>query len=93
MRIERQVLFWLAALVLAVVVIGALREILLPFIIGIIIAYALNPLIDMFTKRGLSRIAASAIVLAGLIALLAILLVNVAPSPSTLSAQMRPSWA
>lgn len=79
MRIERQVLFWLLALLIAVLIIGALRDILLPFIIGMIIAYALNPIVDRLTRLGLSRTAASAIMLAAGIALLALLLVNVAP--------------
>ncbi len=79
MRMERQVLFWLLALLLTVLVIGALRDILLPFIIGIIVAYALNPIVDQLMKSGLSRTAASAIILAVLISLLAVLLVKVAP--------------
>jgi predicted PurR-regulated permease PerM len=79
MRIERQVLFWLAALVALVVLVGALRDILLPFIIGIIIAYALNPIVDVAMRAGLSRTVASAIILAVLITLIGVLLVNVAP--------------
>ena len=79
MRTERQVLFWLVALVVAALIVGALRDILLPFIVGMIIAYALNPIVDWLMTRGLSRTMASAIILAGLIALLAVLLVNVAP--------------
>ncbi len=79
MRIERQVFFWLAALAIGVVIIGTLRDILLPFIVGVIVAYALNPAVDWLMKRGLSRMVASGIIMAGLIALLAVLLVNVAP--------------
>ena len=79
MRIERQVLFWLLALLIAVLVVGALRDILLPFIVGMIIAYALNPIVDGLMRLGLSRTFASAIILASGISLLALLLVNVAP--------------
>lgn len=79
MRMERQVLFWVAALILAVAAIGLLRDILLPFIIGIIIAYALNPIVDRLMKFGMSRTVASATILALGIALMAILLVNLAP--------------
>ena len=79
MRIERQVLFWIAALLLAVTAIGVLRDILLPFIVGIIIAYALNPIVDRLMKLGVSRTAASAIILASGIALVVLLLINLAP--------------
>lgn len=79
MRIERQVLFWFAALLIAVVIVGALREILLPFIIGIMIAYALNPIVDRCMAIGLSRTLSSAIILALLLTLLAVLVINLAP--------------
>lgn len=79
MRIERQVFFWLAALVVALLIIGALREIMLPFIVGIIVAYALNPIVDRLVTWGASRTLASAIIMAVLIALLIVLLINVAP--------------
>ncbi|MFX8270402.1 hypothetical protein ABTL25_20145, partial [Acinetobacter baumannii] len=70
MRIERQVLFWMSALVLMLAAIGLLRDILLPFIIGIIIAYAASPVVDRLTSHGLSRTTASALILAGLLAVL-----------------------
>jgi predicted PurR-regulated permease PerM len=79
MRMERQVLFWVAALALAIAAIGLLRDILLPFIIGMIIAYALNPIVDRLMKLGMSRTAASATMLTLGVSVLVILLVNLAP--------------
>ncbi len=79
MRMERHVYFWLAALIGMVLVVGALRDVLLPFIVGIIIAYALNPIVDRLVAARLSRTLASAIILALLIALITVLLVIVAP--------------
>lgn len=79
MRIERQVLFWMSALVLMLAAIGLLRDILLPFIIGIIIAYAASPVVDRLTSHGLSRTTASALILAGLLAVLIIALVWLVP--------------
>ena len=79
MRIERQVLFWLVALLIVVLIVGALRDILLPFLVGVIVAYALNPIVDRCMALGLSRTTASGFILAILIALLAILIVNLAP--------------
>ena len=55
MRVERQVLFWGAALLALVVAIGVLRDILLPFVAGATLAYFLNPLADRLTRLGLRR--------------------------------------
>ena len=64
MRVERQVLFWLAALLALVVMIGVLKDVLLPFIVGVVIAYALNPIVERLMLAGLSRTVASALILA-----------------------------
>ena len=37
----------------------ALQEILLPFVAGIVLAYALNPLTDRLERLGIGRLAAS----------------------------------
>ena len=55
MRVERQVLFWGAALLVLVVAIGVLRDILLPFVAGATLACFLNPLADRLTRLGLRR--------------------------------------
>lgn len=62
MRIERHVLFWLAALAGVVLLIGALREILLPFVVGMVIAYFFNPLADRLSAWGMNRMLAAAII-------------------------------
>jgi predicted PurR-regulated permease PerM len=64
MRIERQVLFWLSATVVLVLLIGLLRSILLPFVAGIVIAYFLNPAADWLTRWGLPRWLASVLIVA-----------------------------
>ena len=43
MRVEKQLWFWLAALALVVVAIALLKDILLPFVAAIVVAYFLNP--------------------------------------------------
>ncbi|MBA4171450.1 MAG: AI-2E family transporter [Hyphomicrobium sp.] len=78
MRVERQMLFWLSALVAALVLIGLLRDILLPFVAGIILAYFLNPAADWLERRGLPRTWASIVIVAlGAIALVTILVLLV----------------
>ena len=54
MRIEKQLWFWLAALALVVLAIALLKDILLPFVAAIVIAYFLNPLADRLQARGLA---------------------------------------
>lgn len=79
MRIERQALFWLAALVVAVLGIYWLKDVLLPFVIGMIIAYALNPVAERLVRLGLSRVLASALIVALIVLLFALAVVFLAP--------------
>ncbi|MEQ1614887.1 MAG: AI-2E family transporter [Hyphomicrobiaceae bacterium] len=79
MRVERQVLFWLAAMLLVVLALLALKDVLLPFLIGIVIAYALNPLADRMARLGMSRAAASTLIVAGMVVVLVLLLVFLVP--------------
>ena len=79
MRIERQLVFWITALILLLLGVGLLRDILLPFIVGIIIAYALNPAVDRLMTWGLSRTIASAVALTGVLAVVGIILVSLVP--------------
>jgi predicted PurR-regulated permease PerM len=69
MRIERQLAFWLATLALLVLAIAVLKDILLPFVAAIVLAYFLNPLADKLQDRGIGRIWAATIIV-GLMALL-----------------------
>ena len=79
MRVERQVLFWLAAMLLVVLAMLALKDVLLPFLIGIVIAYALNPLADRMANLGISRAVASALIVAALVVVIVLLLVFLVP--------------
>lgn len=59
MRAERQVLFWVTAAALLILTIAVLKDILLPFVAGIAVAYFLSPLADRLVTLGLNRIVAS----------------------------------
>ncbi len=73
-RKENQILFWLGALVLFVLAIGLLRDILLPFVAGVIIAYFLNPVAERLSAWGVPRIWSSAfLVVAGGVVIVALL--------------------
>ena len=60
---QRQVAFWLAALVLAVAALYVLRGILLPFVAGLALAYLLDPLADRFERMGVGRLGATLLIL------------------------------
>lgn len=64
MTFQRQVLFWIGALLLFVLLMWVLREVLLPFVAGIVLAYFLNPVADRLEKLGVSRMFASLIMIA-----------------------------
>ena len=69
MRIGRQLWFWLAALVVVVLAIALLKDILLPFVTAIVVAYFLNPLADRLEALGLKR-AWAAVVIVGVAAVI-----------------------
>jgi predicted PurR-regulated permease PerM len=76
MRVERQVLFWIGAAVLLILTVALLKDILLPFIIGIAVAYFLSPIADRLVALGINRTLASALIVAlgAVLAVLAIVL-------------------
>jgi hypothetical protein len=76
MNLTRPIMFWIAtcAVIAAVVL---LREILLPFVAGIVLAYLFNPLANRLERFGLSRLlAALAIIGAFIVGWVALLLLT-----------------
>ncbi|RMD64449.1 MAG: AI-2E family transporter, partial [Alphaproteobacteria bacterium] len=55
MTVERQMRFWLVGLALLALGLYLLRDILLPFVAGMAVAYLLDPLCDRLERWGLSR--------------------------------------
>ena len=78
-RQQRQVLFWSAVAVLFVLAILALQEILLPFVAGIVLAYALNPLTDRLERLGIGRLAASGLTVLLLLIVFVVVLIVLVP--------------
>jgi len=79
MRIERQVLFWLSAALLSVLLIGLLRPVMLPFVAGIVIAYFLNPAADTLASWGIPRVIAAVLIIALFAAAIIVALVFLVP--------------
>jgi predicted PurR-regulated permease PerM len=79
MTVQRQIGFWVAALVALVLALWLLSPIMLPFIAGLALAYFLDPVADALENLGLPRLAASLVILIASILVLALLLVLVVP--------------
>lgn len=58
----RQVFFWGGALALFIVIISVLSDVLLPFVLGMILAYFLDPLANLLESKGLSRLMATTLI-------------------------------
>ena len=77
-RQTRITLFWLATLIALVAVLFVFRAILLPFVAGLAVAYALDPVADWLEKRGINRaVAALAVVVLIVILFVAVFLLIV----------------
>jgi predicted PurR-regulated permease PerM len=79
MQFERNIVFWLVALVVFVGLLWLLSPILLPFVLGLAVAYGLNPLTKRLTARGMSRLVAASVILGGFVLALALLVLLIAP--------------
>jgi predicted PurR-regulated permease PerM len=64
MPVQRQIGFWLAALVIVALTLFVLRQVLLPFVAGMALAYVLDPVADRLERLGLGRLGATILILA-----------------------------
>ncbi|MGH6672947.1 MAG: AI-2E family transporter [Xanthobacteraceae bacterium] len=67
MRLEWHIAFWIVALIVFVGLLWLLSPVLLPFVVGMATAYLLDPLTTRLSKRGLSRLVAALVILAGFV--------------------------
>src|SRR4051812_48868178 len=64
MSVQRQIGFWLAAVAVVALGLYILREVLLPFVAGMALAYMLDPVADRLERLGLGRLGATILILA-----------------------------
>ncbi|HUV32412.1 MAG TPA: AI-2E family transporter [Devosiaceae bacterium] len=64
MTLRTQITIWLLLAGLSILFIWVFRGILLPFIVGLLLAYLLDPIADWLGRRGLSRLIATILILA-----------------------------
>lgn len=80
MSLQRQVVFWVAALVLFGVWVYVLRDILLPFVVGLALAYFLDPVADRLERLGIGRLGATLVIVLVFTLLLVAFVVVLAPA-------------
>jgi predicted PurR-regulated permease PerM len=77
--LQRQVAFWLAVLVVFVLLLWLLSDILLPFVAGAAIAYLLAPLTDRLERLGINRLVSALTIIIVVVLALVYAILLVAP--------------
>lgn len=77
--LRRQLMFWLAALIVFIFFLMMFRTILLPFIVGMALAYFLDPVADRLERLGLSRMWATVVILVTFIVVFVLSLMIIIP--------------
>jgi predicted PurR-regulated permease PerM len=80
---ERQVVFWLAAVVALAAVLWLLSGMLLPFIAGMAVAYLLAPATDRLERLGVSRLVAALAMITLFVLAFVLLVLAIAPILAT----------
>jgi predicted PurR-regulated permease PerM len=79
MSVTRPIIFWIAILAALVAVVVLLREVLLPFVAGMVLAYLLNPLANRIERLGVNRLLATLAILLLVVVTITLLIVLVMP--------------
>ena len=85
MTLTRQMTFWVLTLVVTLLVLYVLREILLPFVAGMALAYLLDPLANRLERLGVNRLVATLVIIGAVVLMFVILMLIFVP---ILSAQL-----
>lgn len=84
--LRRQIVFWLLVLAFFVVFLWLFSTILLPFVAGMALAYFLDPVADRLESWGLTRMAATSVILLTFVILLVLAFIIVIPLLATQAA-------
>jgi predicted PurR-regulated permease PerM len=79
MRVERQVLFWAAAIAAVLYLVYLLGSTITPFAAGIVLGYLLDPVVIKLQRFGFNRLGASLLILIAFALGMVIVLILVAP--------------
>lgn len=76
---QNQIKIWVAILIVGVVALWLFRGILLPFVVGLALAYLLNPAVGLVQRAGIRRGWATSIVLGGVLLIIAGIMFIIVP--------------
>jgi predicted PurR-regulated permease PerM len=79
MSTSRPILFWIATFAATAAIVVLLREVLLPFVAGMVLAYLLDPLANRIERLGVNRLVATLAIIAFGVALTAIIIILTVP--------------
>ncbi|HEY8565393.1 MAG TPA: AI-2E family transporter [Beijerinckiaceae bacterium] len=79
MSVQRQMTFWLAALLVTAAALFVLRDVLLPFVAGLALAYLLDPIADRLERAHFGRLGATLAILIIFVLVLVLAIVLVVP--------------
>ncbi|HEY7245622.1 MAG TPA: AI-2E family transporter [Xanthobacteraceae bacterium] len=79
MSFNRPIVFWIALLLVLVIAVALLREVLLPFVTGMVLAYLLNPMAQRMERRGMNRLVATLVIIALVVAIITALIILIVP--------------
>lgn len=79
MKLQRQVMFWIGVLVVFILVLWMLRDMLLPFVAGMALAYFLNPVTDKLERFGMNRMVATLLVIGCFVLIFVLVAILLAP--------------
>lgn len=80
MNVTRPVAFWIALLAAFVVAVILLREVLLPFVAGMLLAYLLDPLATRLERLGMNRLVATLTIVGSFVVGVIALIIFTAPA-------------
>ncbi len=79
MNVMRPITFWIAMLAAVLAVVVLLREVLLPFVAGMVLAYLLDPVATRLERLGMNRLIATLIIIGLFVVGVVVLIVLTAP--------------
>lgn len=76
---KRQMIFWIGAFLVLGLALWLLSEILLPFVVGMAIAYLLTPFVDRVERLGINRLVAALLIVMFVVLAFVLVILLVAP--------------
>jgi len=79
MTLNRPLVFWIAMLLALIAVVTLLRDVLLPFVAGMVLAYLLDPLANRLERLGMNRLLATLAIIVVVVATIFVVMIVTIP--------------